>query len=55
MEEEQKKLLEMQGEVDKELQSAPKSAKSETSTASFPTQEEKQESDMKSVYVGNVS
>jgi polyadenylate-binding protein 2 len=54
MEEEQKKLLEMQGEVDKELQSAPKSSKNEPGSSSYPTPEEKLESDTKSVYVGNV-
>lgn len=54
MEEEQKKLLEMQGEVDKELQSSSQTAKSSGSGQSFPTPEEKQEIDTRSIYVGNV-
>lgn len=54
MEEEQKKLLEMQGEVDKELQSSNQTVKSSGSGQSFPTAEEKQEIDSRSIYVGNV-
>lgn len=54
MEEEQKKLLEMQGEVDKELQSSNQTVKSSGSGQSFPTPEEKQEIDARSIYVGNV-
>lgn len=54
MEEEQKKLLEMQGEVDKELQSSNQTGKSSGAGQSFPTAEEKQEIDARSIYVGNV-
>lgn len=54
MEEEQKKLLEMQGEVDKELRSSNQTAKSSGSGQSYPTPEEKQEIDARSIYVGNV-
>ena len=56
MEEEQKKLQEMQGEMDKELQS-PVQSGSKTPGGSgnnFLSPEEKQEIDSRSVYVGNV-
>lgn len=54
MEEEAEKLKEMQGEVDQMLNTPPNKAASSTAAATFPTLEEKQEMDTRSIYVGNV-
>jgi len=52
MEEEAEKLKEMQTEVDKQMNmSSPTAA---PAASPFPTPEEKQEADLKSIYVGNV-
>ena len=52
MEEEAEKLKELQAETEKSLgmQTSP----STNNTTTFPTQEEKEEADSRSVYVGNV-
>ncbi|KAH9515542.1 Polyadenylate-binding protein 2-B [Bulinus truncatus] len=52
MEEEAEKLKEMQTEVDKQMNMSSPTAT--PAAASFPTPEEKQEADNKSIYVGNV-
>uniref|UniRef100_A0A2C9LIX2 Uncharacterized protein n=1 Tax=Biomphalaria glabrata TaxID=6526 RepID=A0A2C9LIX2_BIOGL len=52
MEEEAEKLKEMQTEVDKQMNMSSPTAT--PAAAAFPTPEEKQEADNKSIFVGNV-